>query len=157
MSTVVPSFPLGADPVYPIFVCPSEEYKHPTQNILWPLILSTYSTEVAAATKKKEKVDPPKKQPCLTVSCQHKKNPDEVFQLLVTGEKMMVPSETVGGRTNPASYLLNIKLIPFAKMRNLLPYEVQFKYVVPAKVSFSLKSGEEKILPFVDLEKGLRK
>ena len=90
----------------------------------------------------------PKEKPYLLIKCANKKT-DKQFVIKLRGEKTLVPYEDTNRMENNESYLYTIKMIPLARLKNLLPFSIRFLYS-PLNELRALEPGEEFNLPFID-------
>ncbi|OTF70180.1 vacuolar protein sorting-associated protein 13A-like protein [Euroglyphus maynei] len=124
-----------------LFVKPSDDYELCRPPFLW------------RETREREhnnhcKSSPQKEKPYLLIKCVNKKT-DKQFVIKLRGEKTLVSYEDTDCMENDESYLYTVRMIPLARLKNLLPYTIRFSYS-PLNELRTLEPGEEFNLPFID-------
>lgn len=94
-------------------------------------------------------------QTYLSLYCKNKNHKIRKFAIKVRGERFNVLYEETGKLDRNDSYIYIVKLVPFARMRNLLPYSLEFFYD-PLSESTILKPGEEFNLSYITFGKSCK-
>lgn len=84
----------------------------------------------------------------LTLTCAKKSALTKRFNVKVRAEKTSVLYEDTGRLNEPESCIYRVKLIPFVRLKNLLPYSVEIKYHPVEVELIKLQPGEETILSY---------
>lgn len=86
----------------------------------------------------------------LVLLCTLKSDPSRAFSVKVRGQKITVLFEDTERLNVDEAFVYHVKLVPFVRLRNLLPYQMQFSYYNQGSSPefINLNSGEEKILPY---------
>nr|XP_046914733.1 vacuolar protein sorting-associated protein 13-like [Dermatophagoides farinae] len=124
-----------------LYVKPSDDYELCRPPFLW------------RQTREREhnnhcKISPKKEKPYVLIKCTNKKT-DKQFVIKLRGEKTLVSYEDTDCVENNESYFYTVRMIPLARLKNLLPYTIRFLYS-PLNELRTLEPGEEFNLPFID-------
>lgn len=128
-----------------LFIRPSEDFDLSDNHIDWRNLLDKPSPSSSSSNLESSKT---KGHKYLLISCTHKKERSKSFNIKVRGETINVLYEDTEKLNNPQSLIYNLRLIPFVKMKNLLPYTIEFTYNPCLEVT-KLQYGEESNMPYV--------
>lgn len=128
-----------------LYVRPSSSFEMSDVPVDWRTIDVSEDDEDA----KNSLISSPQTIKMLILTCTEKGSfPKRYFSIKVRGEKIFVLNEDTERLNNDEAYIYHIKLLPFVRLKNLLPYPIQFHYDLHDVVFTNLSPGEEKLLPF---------
>lgn len=132
-----------------LYVTPSDEYELCVPPFLWRETKEKGSKSKGSSCFFNCTGSGQQSKPYLILSCLNKNNNSKKFQVKLRGEKSFVSFEDTEKQENPESYIYSIRMIPLARLRNLLPSTLEY-YYSPLNEKKVLNSGQDSNLPFID-------
>ena len=131
-----------------LYIRPSDQFELSDSPIDWRNIDLRYEADDDLSLSLCTTSNPRATVKYLMLSCKRKSDKSKRFQIKVRGQKVNVLFEDSERLDCDESYIYNIRLLPFLRLKNLLPYPILFSYDPVEQEIAKLESGEEAILPY---------